>query len=154
MACTQVDRHELRVSALVFHGWVANVQGKRASVHVHSVHVQMRKLFSGSTPTGVNSSSRCSSCSNEFLFLLITKTGKRMKTTKKTRIRKILCSAPIRRAKIRQKTTKKVGWPPPSGGGLGRRTAERAGCCALRWGCWVVYGLARRLLPPQLVTPY
>jgi len=28
----------------------------------------------------------------------------------------------------------------PSGGGLGRRTAERAGCCPLRWGCWVVYG--------------
>ena len=37
----------------------------------------------------------------------------------------------------------------PSGGGLGRRTAERAGCCPLRWGCWAVYGRARRLLPPS-----
>ncbi|MFN9983765.1 MAG: hypothetical protein ACK53Y_27820, partial [bacterium] len=37
----------------------------------------------------------------------------------------------------------------PSGGGLRRRTAERAGCCSLRWGSWVAYGQARRLLPPS-----
>jgi len=37
----------------------------------------------------------------------------------------------------------------PSGGGLGQRTAERAGCCPLRWGSWAVYGRARRLLPPS-----
>jgi len=29
------------------------------------------------------------------------------------RSRKKLRSAPTRRAKLRQKTTKKVGWPPP-----------------------------------------
>ena len=28
----------------------------------------------------------------------------------------------------------------PSGRGLGRRTAERAGCCPLRWGSWAAYG--------------
>ena len=37
----------------------------------------------------------------------------------------------------------------PSGEGLGQCTAERAGCCPLRWGCWAVYGRARRLLPPS-----
>jgi len=37
----------------------------------------------------------------------------------------------------------------PSGGGLVRRTAERAGCRPLRWGSWAVYGRARRLLPPS-----
>jgi hypothetical protein len=37
----------------------------------------------------------------------------------------------------------------PSAGGLGRRTAERAGCCPLRWGCWAVSGRAHRLLPPS-----
>jgi hypothetical protein len=37
----------------------------------------------------------------------------------------------------------------PSGGGLRRRTAERAGCCPLRWGSWAVYGRVRRLLPPS-----
>ena len=35
-----------------------------------------------------------------------------------------------------------LAYPPqvPSGGGLGRRTAERAGCCPLRWGSWAAYG--------------
>jgi hypothetical protein len=36
-----------------------------------------------------------------------------------------------------------------SGAGLGRRTAQHAGCCPLRWGCWAVYSQARQLLPPS-----
>jgi hypothetical protein len=36
-----------------------------------------------------------------------------------------------------------------SSGGLGQRTAERAGCCPLRWGSWAVYGRVRQLLPPS-----
>jgi hypothetical protein len=39
----------------------------------------------------------------------------------------------------------------PSGGGLGRRTAERAGCCPLRWGSWAVYSsLLGTFLGPRI----